>query len=240
MTQQGQKGPKKKRGSDPELAALYPDEPMPRKFPTVYPLVASIIDPTAMAAGQFIGSRPQGVTVHYSADRDLKRTIKSLQDRHLGYHLIIDRDGKVYQTCYLDRRVSHAGPSEWRKLGCNRWHAAVCLISWGEVKKKSGKIYSAWNGAELIDEDIDGKDIARRPANVGGALANWDAATDAQEGRLLEVLRWFIACKVDPRNICGHDEAAIPPGRKIDPGGVLSFSMEDIRNALCDEAGVPL
>lgn len=208
------------------------------KFPPLYPLVASIVEPHAAATGQFIGSRPQGVTVHYTADRDLKRSLKSLADRKLGYHLIIDRDGKITQTCYMDRRTNHAGPSEWRKLSCNRWHIAVALVSWGEVQKKQGRIYAAWNGALLEDKDIDGSDVARRPANVGGALANWDAATKAQESRLVEILSWAVAMGVDPRNICGHDEAAIPPGRKVDPGGVLSFSMDTLRRSLCEHVGI--
>lgn len=195
---------------------------MPGKFPVLYPTVASVIEPHAMAAGQFIGSRPQGVTVHYAADVDLKRVIDALRKRNLGYHLIIDRDGKVHQTCYLDRKVNHAGPSEWLDQSCNRWHAAVCLLSWGQLRKDR----KAWNGASIPE----GEQV-KRAENVSKRMAWWHAATSAQERSLVEVLRWFVAMGLDPRRICGHDEAAQPPGRKVDPGGVIRWSMDGLREA---------
>ncbi len=221
---------KGRKSRDAAAAERYSTVATPRKFPTVYPMVASIVTPNEHAAGQFIGSRPQGVTVHYSADRDLQRVIRTLHERGLNYHLIIDREGKVHQLCYLDRRVNHAGPSLWRQQSCNRWHAAVCILNWGQLKKGA----MTWNDIPLPAEDI-----ARRPENVSFKMTLWDAATPAQEASLLMVLRWFVAMKVDPRNIVGHDESAIPPGRKVDPGGALSWTMEDLRNSLCDEAGIP-
>lgn len=216
----------------------YPNFRFPPKFPSVYPLVSKVIEPHSMAAGKFLGSRPHGVTVHYTADMNLSRVIASLRGRTLGYHLLIDRDGKVIQTSYLDSKVNHAGPSKWHDESCNKWHAAIAIMSWGEVKKEGGKIYSAWNGAKLEDKDVDGQDIVERPSNVKGVKAFWQAATKAQEETLLQMLRWFMTQGIDPRKICGHDEAAIPPGRKIDPGGVLSMTMPELRNRLCAEVGI--
>lgn len=198
-------------------------------FPIVYPGAARVIEPTSMATGQFIGSRPMGLTVHYTADRDAERARRALVERRLGYHLLIGRDGAVTQLTYLDRRVAHAGPSEWRKMSCNRWFAAVALVSWGELQA-GGK---TWTGQPLAAAET-----GTRPYNVGSKMALWDMATPAQEARLLEVVRWFIGQGMDPRSIAGHDEAAIPPGRKVDPGGVLSFTMAALRESLCEDAGI--
>ena len=200
-------------------------------FPAKYPAAASAA-PARVIGVPFKGQRPQGVTVHYTADRNVARTVRALNERGLGYHVIIDRDGKVTQYAPFTHRLDHAGPSLWRDLSCNRWHIAVSLVSWGEVQAKGDKLYAAWNGAELADKDADGEDIRTRRCNVGGRMAHWDAATSRQVDELYRFLAWCVANGVDVENICGHDEAAMPPGRKVDPGGVLPVSMADLRGTL--------
>ncbi len=197
-----------------------------KKIPTVYPFVNKVIDPHVPAIGKFANGMPTGVSIHYSADRDLNRTIRTLKARNLGYHLIIDRDGTIVQTCYLDSRCSHAGPSIWNGLSCNRYHVAICVLSWGEVKKKP-EGFLAWNSAQ-----VPAKDVVYRPFNIGGSKGYWDAATDAQEKSLIDVLRWFLMQGISYSAICGHDEAASPPGRKIDPGGVIRWNMDELRAML--------
>lgn len=202
---------------------------MSAAFPILYPAVSKILEPTSLAVAQFVGSRPQGVLVHYTADRDSARARRTLVERQLGYHLVIERCGAVTQLCYLDRRVDHAGPSLWRGLSCNRWFAAVALVSWGELSE----VGRAWNGAQVAPAET-----AVRPYNIGARRGRWDIATPEQEASLVAFLRWAVGLGVDPRNVAGHDEAAIPPGRKVDPGGVLSMEMHQLREVLCAERGI--
>ena len=190
------------------------------KFPTIYPTVAKIIEPHTRHTGTFIGCRPMGVTVHYTADRNMDRARASDEARDLGYHLVIDRDGKIYQTAYLDRTVNHAGPSMWQEMNCNKYFAAVAVVAWGELK--DGK---SWAGTSDVTP-------VKRPYNCATKMSMWDDTTQEQQTALLQVLRWFIACGIDPKNICGHDEAAIPPGRKVDPGGSIPWTMKDLRQML--------
>jgi N-acetyl-anhydromuramyl-L-alanine amidase AmpD len=209
---------------------FYPDYKPPRKMPRVYPHASSVIEPHGMAVGSFVGSQPSGITVHYSADRDVGRVIQSLKDHHLGYHLLIDRDGKIIQLCYLDKKVSHAGKATWLEKSCNSWHLAVCLISWGWLESD----YTSWAGVP-----VDPTETAHRVGNLNKKKKLiWDAATDIQQEKLFEIMRWFISYGMDPRAICGHDEAAVPAGRKADPGGVLLWTMEQIRTILCAESKI--
>lgn len=189
---------------------------------SIYPFAKRIDTPDDSNNGYFLAP-PSGVTVHYTADRDVERSIRSLKQQNLNYHLIIDRDGKVIQTCYLDKACSHAGPAFWNGKSPNKQHVSISLVSWGHLTvRNSDQACFAWTG-----QQVDLKDTVWR---FGTA---WDKATREQEAKLFELLCWFIDMfNISPLDICGHDECALPKGRKPDPGGILGMSMYDYREAL--------
>lgn len=156
---------------------------------------------------------PVGITIHYTADNDLTRSINSLRAINLGYHILIDKDGSCYQGAPFTDRVYHAGKATWLGYKPNSSHVALSLVSWGKLSH--GK---SWRGDKIPEQEI-----AERQ---GG---QWHKATDAQEKSLFDILKWFIDQGIDPRHICGHDECALPPGRKVDPGGILKMSMHEVR-----------
>lgn len=189
------------------------------KFPDLYPYISELLTPTAMGKGPL---NPLGVCVHYLADRDVKRAYRSLTDsKVLGYHVIIDRAGKMYQTTYFNLRVNHAGEASWNGLSPNRNFVAVALASWGLLSDE-GK---SWTG-EMV------KDTAKRSGNLSKKIEVWDPATLAQETELMKLLTWFVFHGINPKYVCGHDESATPKGRKSDPGGVLKRPMSEVRNLL--------
>jgi N-acetyl-anhydromuramyl-L-alanine amidase AmpD len=190
------------------------------KFPDVYPWVYKLVSPTALGVGPM---QPLGICVHYLADRDVDRSILGLKEAGLGYHLIIDRSGRIYQTCYFNLRVNHAGVAEWNGLSPNRNFIAIALASWGYLETGN----KAWNGAI-----IDVKETALRPSNISQKLMRWDAATEVQETALINCIGWLMSKGISVKNICGHDESAKPVGRKQDPGGVLSRTMVEMRPLL--------
>lgn len=171
---------------------------------------------------KWIRTRPKGVTIHDAADRDVSRVISWLNQKNLGYHFIIDRDGSIIQTFYLDSRIDHSGNAKWNDLSPNRHHISICLMSWGKLIHNKDKFY-AWNG-----DRIEESEVVKRP-NLIGLNGMYDPATKEQEKSLMSLLSWIVSFDIDPSNICGHDECCIPEGRKQDPGGVLSLSTEAIR-----------
>lgn len=191
------------------------------EFPRVFPGASREHQGVVQTVGAFHGGSPRGVTVHYTASRDISSTISTLASKNLGYHLIIDRDGTIYQCAEFTGRLNHAGKALWNGLSPNKAHLAVALISWGLLKELAPGACESWGGKLVATEDCKYRQ---------GQW--WDAATTAQELALLKFLRWATIQGIDAGSICGHDESAIPKGRKVDPGGVLSLDMPRLRDLI--------
>lgn len=196
-------------------------------MPALYPKVARILSPFGATQGAFPAKVPEGVTVHFAADRDLARVVKSLRQNNLAYHLLIDRAGGVHQMAPFTHRVAHAGPAMWNGKSPNQKHAAVSLLSWGPLTRDAQGDAVSW--AHQVVPPVD---VVSRYGNLDKKLHLWDKASREQEDALAEVLRWFMAFGIKPEDICGHDECALPKGRKDDPGGVLPMTMPELRRAL--------
>lgn len=175
--------------------------------------------------GEFPNGAPRGVTVHYTASRNIGATVRDLSAKRLGYHFIIDRDGTTYQCAGTNQVLNHAGRSAWGDTLPNRDHVGVALISWGQVTWTSDEYLTTWCGVLL-------------PVSEGVKTGKtwWHKATEAQEKSLLSLLKNLVDSGVPAKNICGHDECCIPKGRKIDPGGVVD--VKKIRSLLANPARV--
>jgi N-acetyl-anhydromuramyl-L-alanine amidase AmpD len=159
---------------------------------------------------------PTGITVHYTADGDLERVKREMDKSKVGYHFIIDREGKIHQTAALTKSVNHAGKAMWNGQSPNRTHLSLAILSWGLLNDDK----KAWNG-QLVPEGV------KRKGQY------WDPATPQQERSLMNLLRALMAdFEIRAGNICGHAECALPAGRKIDPGCTLPWTMAELRKAL--------
>jgi len=114
--------------------------------------------------------------------------------------------------------VWHAGKALWGPHSPNRAHLSISLLSWGEVECLAPGAFESWNGQAVTTTEV-----------VERSGAWWDAATAEQEASLVDALVWVVQKGIYVSQICGHDECALPKGRKIDPGGVLSMTMEELR-----------
>lgn len=199
-------------------------------IPAIYP-DAKIIGDLDKSPGEFFkGGQPRGIVVHYTADRDLARTIKSLKQQGLAYHLLIDRDGSVHQMSYLTTRVAHAGKAKWGGMSPNAAFLGVSLVSWGLLTffRNENRLVS-WTGAPVDQAETLPGGIDPHDSNK---LYFWDCATTPQISALTDICIWFAERGILIKDICGHDECCIPPGRKIDPGGIFPFTMKDLREGL--------
>lgn len=189
------------------------------RFPDVYPWADQVHTAVFHSEGPFTVG-PRGVTIHYTADPKLDRCVRVLVERRLGYHLLIDRAGKVLQHAGLRQRLWHAGRAHWKGLSPNQDHVAIAFLGWGELERRGADVV-AWNG-----DVVPAADVVERRGSI------WEAATAAQEVSLRAVCAWLVKQGIRPENICGHDECALPAGRKVDPGGSLSFTMAALRSEL--------
>jgi len=176
-------------------------------------------------AGEFASGKPLGITVHYTAGGSAASTINYLRQTNLDYHLVIDRNGEVYQMVYLDRKVNHAGNSSWYGLSLNKNHIAIAIANWGRLDKSQGQ-YLTWALKSLPPDKV-----VSRPYNSRKGTAVWEAAPLVQEKSLMECLYWLTDnLEINTDHICGHDEA---DGKKVDPGGSLRNQMSQIRHIVC-------
>lgn len=188
-------------------------------------------DPTptsSPAVGAPFSSPASGVTVHYTASSDVPGTVRELVARSLGYHLIIDRDGTLYRMASFGMKLAHAGIATWRGESPNARHLAIAVVSLGFLDA---------NGRAFEGSVVPPFMRMLRAGNVDKTPRLWHVANTSQEKRLTDVLVWFVQHGMPAENICGHDECALPLGRKSDPGGVLSWPMQELRSLVAVMAG---
>jgi N-acetyl-anhydromuramyl-L-alanine amidase AmpD len=197
------------------------------KLPDLYPILASVHNPSALSKGAFEGNQPAGVTIATTGERNLARVLAACAAGREGYHLVIDREGRVHQTAYLTQRVNHAGKAQWLCQSPNKAHISVGLISFGKLLPGPQGTWLSNTGVTVRSSHV-----ALRPGNTERGNAHWDACTIAQETTLYEVLTYLVAQGIGPSNVCGLDECSLPNGREHSPGGALSMTTVELREKL--------
>jgi len=135
-------------------------------------------------------------------------------------HVIIDRDGTVFQCRAFDRTCGHAGVSRWKdpKTGIRYDGVNSCGI-----------------GIELANAGDD-EELARRWSTLplvsakhrnGGKVKKWEAYPTAQLAAATLVASALVA-RYHLDDVTGHD--CIAPERKNDPGP--AFPMQAFRESL--------
>ncbi len=136
-------------------------------------------------------------------------------------HVVIDRDGTVYQCRPFNRTAGHAGPSTWvdpntgvRYTNLNRCSIGIELA----------------NGGDSYPRKFSSLEPVRARHKNGGPTTEWERYTEAQ----IEACKAVSKALVDRYNLddlIGHEDIA--PSRKDDPGP--AFPMADVR----DHCGFP-
>ena len=176
----------------------------------------------SLAISEWEKKTPTGITIHYTANDNFQSLLQEMHMHSIGYHFVIKKDGSIVQTSRLSKTTNHAGKAMWENESPNRNHISVAFVCWGSLSKDK-KTYT-------------GKKIENYRESLGGF---WEPATDDQEKKLIDLCQELIVkFGIDPRKICGHDECALPKGRKVDPGGSLSFTLSDLRQKLLFQNGL--
>lgn len=184
-------------------------------------------------SGKYKQGYPKGAVVHFTAGRS-----KTLADAEAtinwgitkGYtYFCIASDGTVYQSFPINEYGAHCGESAYKELGTalNSKLVGIEICCAGLLEKTEDK-YKSWFNEYYQENDVRySKDCV-----VPGYYHKY---TVAQEKALVELLQWLKKNNPDvfDFNYCvGHDEIALPKGRKNDPGASLSMSMDSLRELL--------
>jgi N-acetylmuramoyl-L-alanine amidase len=165
---------------------------------------------------------PKGLVVHFTASYSIKGTIQWFKEKVYDIHLLIDKNGEITQMVPFNRTADHAGKSAWKGYdGLNSHFIGIEVVCLGPLTPTSDGF----------------KDCYNRPYKGKYTTASmlgykfWESFTKEQEESLVDSVRAIINhYGIKPEMVCGHFECS--PGRKIDPGGSLSMSMDQFRNLL--------
>jgi N-acetylmuramoyl-L-alanine amidase len=129
-------------------------------------------------------------------------------------HIVIDRNGTVYQCRPFNVTCGHAGVSRWQQFSnLNSCSIGIELANAGDDERLT-KRWSQFPPVEARHKN-------------GGTLKKWEAYPIAQLNACEEVAKALVArYKLD--DVVGHDDIA--PSRKVDPGP--AFPMQSLR-AVC-------
>lgn len=162
----------------------------------------------------------QYIIHHYTASTTAQSAHDSYKDpaTQASWHLTIDRDGTVYQLLGFDKVAWHAGESAWGNLKyLNPVSIGIEHVSAGPLTIKNGS-YSAWDGQAISVKDVY-FDVNAAP---------WMNFTPIQAQASIQVTL-FLANYFKVRDILGHNQICVPPGRKLDPGPAWQPTLQYIR-----------
>lgn len=160
------------------------------------------------------------IVIHYTAGSSAESSANFLcGEVKASAHLVIGREGEIYQLVPFDTMSWHAGESfygdrEW----LNQYSIGIELDNAG-VLTKVGSEYQAWFGKKYMPNEV-----------VYGTHRNetspkyWHTFTEQQIESCRQVCELLIH-KYDIKDILGHEEIA--PQRKQDPGP--AFPLDTFR-----------
>lgn len=169
------------------------------------------------------------LVIHFTAGMSARSSIefwKSAAAKGASAHVVIDRDGTIFQCRAFNRTAGHTGVSKWKdpsgtaRSGCNAFSIGIELANAGDSVKgtiAAPKLFGKYPCAAAIQA---------RHKN-GGPASLWEVYPGAQLGACMEVSRALFA-RYQLDDVVGHEDIA--PSRKNDPGP--AFPMDFFRERL--------
>jgi len=173
---------------------------------------------------KFKAGLPDTIVIHYTAGRSAESSANYLARNDVGAsaHIVIGREGDIYQLVPFDTIAWHAGKSAYGgRTMLNQYAIGIELDNAG-VLTKIGSEYQAWFGAKYQSDDV----MYATHRNETSPRY-WHTYTEKQIDTCNEVCRLLIE-KFSVKTIVGHEEIA--PGRKQDPGP--AFPLDQLREHL--------
>jgi N-acetylmuramoyl-L-alanine amidase len=184
------------------------------------------------------GFKPTGIVIHYTKGGDGRATADWFT-KPVGRsaHFMGFRDGTGVQQVPLALQAWHAGASEWTYRGetrhsANRFTIGVELANYGPLYKgKNGFWYEI--GGNMYPYRGEAPPVEAELKYDNGFLVRgwWEPYHAAQIDWLHALLDQLEDAGI-PRNLVGHEEIAMPFGRRSDPGPLFpwsAFGREDGR-----------
>ena len=173
---------------------------------------------------------PTAVVLHYTGGGDATGTLSWLTSTmaRASAHFLVGRDGRTWQMVDLDRAAWHAGKSEWQHEGkrrddVNDFSIGIELANYGPLVRRDDRTFAYASASRLFDYTQTGTPEFRRLEFApGNAIESWWEPYYEPQLRALEQLLERLR-EHHPLELVGHEEIAVPRGRKSDPGPLFPW-----------------
>lgn len=183
------------------------------------------IENTPNISGEFKSGLPDTLVIHFTGGSSAESSVRHLckKTAKASAHLVIGRDGKLFQLAPFNIITWHAGRSSWNgRDGLNKYSIGIELDNAGELTDNgNGKFVSWFNRAYSSDDVFSGTHRNRTTPSF------WHAFTEEQLEKTFDVCE-LICEHYDIKDILGHEEIA--PARKSDPGP--AFPLDRMREQI--------
>jgi len=162
------------------------------------------------------------LVMHFTSGASAKSSIdfwRTPEAKGAEAHVIIDRDGTIYQVRAFNQEADHAGKSQWRDPNTGKLHTWLNRCSIGIEFANGG------DSAGLARRYSRLPTLKARHKN-GGPVTDWEQYTPEQIQAGIEVSKALVK-RYNLDDLIGHDDIA--PDRKNDPGP--AFPMAQFREA---------
>lgn len=163
------------------------------------------------------------LVIHFTAGASAKSSIdfwRTPEAKGASAHIVIDRDGKIYQCRPFNKTCGHAGKSKWKGFSnLNDCSIGIELANAGD----DPALAKRWTKLPLL------KAVHKH----GSPIKEWEAYPQAQLDAC-KALSQVLCERYNLDDVIGHDDIA--PDRKNDPGP--AFPMQKLREA-CGFKGLP-
>ena len=164
---------------------------------------------------------PDMIVLHYTAGTSAESSALFLTrpDVSASAHLVIGRDGEVFQLVPFNIEAWHAGKSWYAgRGGLNRYSIGIELDNLGKLRF-SGDLFIAECGRVVTPDEV-------YTDCSGDSPTYWHRYT-ARQIRVLREICTLLEETYPIRDVVGH--SVITP-RKIDPGPALEFAFSEFQD----------
>lgn len=176
---------------------------------------------------QFGSNLPDTIIIHYTVGSTANSSAEYLarDDVKASAHLVIGRDGTIYQLVPFNIIAWHAGDSSYgNRTGFNKYSIGIELDNAGPLTKTGNSFISTFGKAYPESEAI----LAKHRNETTERY--WHTFTEIQIQTCIDICNALIS-KYNIQYILGHEE--ICPGRKTDPGP--AFPLDKLRDDLLND-----
>jgi N-acetyl-anhydromuramyl-L-alanine amidase AmpD len=164
------------------------------------------------------------IVIHYTAGASPLSSVRYLTTANTptSAHLLIGRDGKIYQMVDFETQAWHCGKSQLLgNTNMNAFSVGIELDNAGLLKEHDNRYY-AWFGKKIPESQV-----IQLINPQTGFHAYWQTYTEIQLNMLKEVCK-LLLFHYKIRRIVGHNEISL--SGKIDPGP--AFPMSDFKKLI--------